>query len=283
MRAVACCPGTCGELFQGWPEGVSQLISCPVGLLSKVEISVSPGEGRFFVPDHMSKTERALKVALDLWGEAMDVSLRRESQLVGARGYASSTADILASLYCLAGCLGRPLSPEEATEIAVAVEPSDSLAWEGLVLMDHRKFSRHRYLGPVPDLMLAVFDPGGEVDTVSFNERVYSRPDRDYDRILADLEKGLHDRNWPLFAGAATESALANQSILRKDDLESILEAALSNGALGIVTAHSGTLSGAIFQKERLKGESLLWPPELGDPFYVPMVSGGVRLLEVEI
>lgn len=284
MRAVTCCPGTCGELFQGWPGGVCQLVSCPVGLWSRVEVSVVPGDGGIHISSSMSKTERALKAALELWGEKyVDVSISRDSQLVRSRGYASSTADILASLYGLAVCLGRPLPPEEATEIAVSVEPSDGLAWEGVVLMDHRGFSRYRQLGPVPDLFLGVFDPGGEVDTLEFNSKVSRPPLCDYDRILFDLEMGLSSGDWSRLGKASTESALANQSILFKGNLELIISSAFSNGALGIVTAHSGTVSGAIFLRDSLLNrKSFAWPPEIGEPFYVPMVPGGVRILEVE-
>lgn len=283
MRAVTCCPGTCGELFQGWPQGICQLVSCPIGLWSRLEVRAFPGDGRILVPDSMSKTERALKIALDLWDKSLDLFVSRETDLPGARGYASSTADILGVLYGLAACLGRVLTPEEATEIAVSVEPSDSLAWPGLVLMDHRRFSRHRYLGPVPNMTLALFDPGGEVDTVEFNDRSSGYPDLDYDRILWEFEAGLSRGDWAGMARASTDSALANQGVLPKSYLDRFIETSLSNGALGVVTAHSGTISGAIFMDCPGKIGAFLWPPELGEPRYVPMVSGGVRLLEVEL
>lgn len=284
MRAVALCPGTCGELFQGWLNGVCQLVSCPIGLWSRVELSVTPGEGRITLPRSMQKTGRALKIAMNLWGvRGFDVSLVRDSQLVGSRGYASSTADILASLYAMAACFDRFLSEEEATEIAISVEPSDGLAWRDLVLMDHRNFSCHRILGPAPDLVLAVFDPGGEVDTVEFNKKARPCTPSCHDRILFDMERGLVDGDWRRFARASTDSAIANQSVLFKEELDLMLSSSLANGALGIVTAHSGTVSGAIFLRDHLKHRGgLLWPPELGGPLYVPMVSGGVRLLEVE-
>lgn len=284
MRAIALCPGTCGELFQGWLDGVCQLVSCPIGLWSRVELSVSPGDGCIALPPSMQKTELALKIAMDMWRiGGFDVSLYRNSQLAGSRGYASSTADILASLYALAACFDLRLSEEEATEIAVSVEPSDGLAWSDLVLMDHRNFSIHRRLGPVPELILAVFDPGGEVDTVEFNKKVRPCTPSCHDRILSDLEKGLAQGDWRRFAKASTDSAMANQSVLFKGDLDLMLSSSFANGALGIVTAHSGTVSGAIFLRDHLKNRgAFFWPPELGEPFYVPMVSGGVRLLEVE-
>lgn len=284
MRAVVCCPGTCGELFQGWPGGLCQLISCPIDLWTRIEIILTPGEGRILLPPLMEKTEKALLSAIDLWKlRGLDISLSRSSQLPGGRGYASSTADILAALYGLALCVGRRLLPQEATELAVSVEPSDGLAWENLVLMDHRRFSRWQEVGPVPEFPVLLFDPGGEVDTISFNGKAVSSGGVDYDGILYKLKRGIVLGNWRMIGQSATESALASQTNLPKNGMETLIDSALSLGAIGVVTAHSGTISGVLFRPGGLpEWKGTLWPTDMGTPRMTRLIPGGVRIMEVE-
>ncbi len=68
----------------------------------------------------------------------IDVVVRKSKALPEARGYASSTADILATLFGLARTLQESISAKEATKLAISIEPTDSLAWEDLTLLSYR-------------------------------------------------------------------------------------------------------------------------------------------------
>ncbi|HPE65914.1 MAG TPA: hypothetical protein PK849_07020, partial [Synergistales bacterium] len=158
-RVVAAFPGTCGELFQGTLDGVQCLVSCPVDRTARLELILEEGEG-ISVPPEMSKTRRALELALARRPLAGALRVRRLEALPEGKGYASSTADILAALYGLANLSGTPLTPEDASRIALAVEPTDSIAWSGLALLDHREGRVMQFLGPPQTRREAAGDRG---------------------------------------------------------------------------------------------------------------------------
>lgn len=250
---TASCPGACGELFQGMAEGEYCLVSCPIDVRSVIRVESSRGEGLVFPPE-MSKTGRAAKAFLERRGGGF--TIERLKGLPEGRGYASSTADILAALACLARLDGIYLTPEEATAIALSIEPTDSLAWPGLALLDHRGGRVMEYLGPPPPMSVLVLDWGGAVDTEEFN-RKYSASD------LAPLSP-LHAEAFSLVRGGIEEgdpektgrgasmSARAWNGILEKPRLDECFALCTRLGGFGVCAAHSGTLTG------------ILLPPEAG-------------------
>jgi L-threonine kinase len=283
MRALVSCPGTCGELYQGWLGGICSLISCPIDRTTYMEVEVNPGTGDISVPEGMDKTGDVLGLASKLWRcRHLDVSVRSFRRLPVSRGYASSTADMISALYGLAVCIDRIVSPEEVTEMAVAIEPSDGIAWSDLVLLDHRSLSNYTVISEVPPLKVVLFDPEEEVDTVEFNRRVHPLEGVDYDGILHDLIGALMREDWIALGRAVTASARANQGVLFKPCLEELIEVALSDGALGVTVAHSGSICGVLYPPDvDLRWAELPWPDEVGSPRLAKMVPGGVHVLEV--
>jgi len=190
-----------------------------------------------------------------LGGMAWAGRLRLLSDLPRGRGYGSSTADIGATLYALGKALGRPIAPKQVARLAVGVEPSDSTIFPGLTLFDHREGRRHEDLGPAPPLAVVVIDPGGQVDTLTFNRMNH----RDTLRRLASqhreafglLREGLREGNCEAVGEAATLSACAHQDILYNPLLEPVLATAREVGALGVCRAHSGALLGLILDPDR--------------------------------
>jgi L-threonine kinase len=248
-------PGTCGELVQGTLDGVPCLVSCPMDLFAEVSVVARPGTGLVLAPPSMSKTHRAVSLAMESLGcTGADVHIHRHHALPEGKGYASSSADILAALFALSRLLGSPLSPEEATRLALAVEPTDSIAWEGLALLAHRDGQLMQPLGPPPELAVLVLDWGGFVDTLAFNSADYTgtlaRLAPLHKEAFAMLQAGIASADPVLVGQAATQSALAHQAILYKPQLESVLQLAKRAGALGVCVAHSGTLIGVLLHPE---------------------------------
>lgn len=249
-QARVAVPATCGELMQGSLDGVRCLVSCPIGCYSLAEVRLWPGPGRDTPPD-APKSARALQSGLlrlgrpDLGGE-----LRLLSPLPRGRGYGTSTADVGATLYALSQALERPFSPPEASQLAVEVEPSDSTLFPGLALFDHRESSFHRLLGSAPPLLVMVLDPGGEVDTLTFNRlnhrQALSSLAPQHREAFDLLQQGILRGDWSAFAEAATISARAHQAILPNPLLEPTLALGREVGALGVCRAHSGTLLGLL-------------------------------------
>ena len=290
ISAAASCPGTCGELFQGTAGGVYCLVSCPIDRFSAVEVAVSDGEG-LKVPEGMTKTLRAMEAFLR--GRPSTVkryTLERLEALPEGKGYASSTADILAALTCLSTLEEVPISPEEATAIALSVEPTDSTAWRGLALLDHREGRVMEFLGPAPSMAVLVLDRGGAVDTEAFNRRdmgPYLASRRAlHEESLALIRQGVEDGDPEMVGRGATLSAKASAELLGQAFLEECLELCGHLGGYGVCGAHSGTLFGILLPpeaKERReeiaqKTARLLTPGWRGE--LRSLISGGPRIDE---
>ncbi len=250
LLASVAVPATCGELVQGTLDGIPCLVSCPIDRYSTAEIHLKPTPG-WDMPCDAPKAVAALHAGLAyLGGATWAGQLRLLSDLPRGRGYGSSTADIGATLYALGQALGRSVVPEQVARLAVSVEPSDSTILPDLALFDHRRGRLHESLGPAPPLTVVVIDPGGEVDTLTFNRmnhrETLSRLAPQHREAFSLLREGLGEGNCEAVGEAATLSARAHQDILYNPLLEPVLAMAREVGAIGVCRAHSGTLLGLL-------------------------------------
>ncbi len=211
---------------------------------------------RWSLPADRPKAVCALHRALaERHAPAAGGTLAVHNPLPRGRGYASSTVDVAGTIYAVGQTLGTPFTPAEVARLATAVEPSDSIMFAGPTLLAHRNACFYRPLGPSPRLAVIVLDPGGCVDTLSFNRADHgsilkSLAPRHRD-LFAMLEAGLMECDPALVAQAATGSALAHQQILFSQLVESVYTWMGQAGALGICRAHSGTLVGLLCDPDR--------------------------------
>jgi len=243
-------PGACGELVQGTIDGVPFLVSCPIDRWSMVEVCLSD-DYVWQAPSDVPKAAAAVQAALHHFGcPHQGGYLRIRSTLPRSKGYASSTADVAGAIYALAAALDVAIVPRTVAQLAVGVEPSDSIMFPGLALVDHRTGRRFEMLGDAPPLALMVVDEGGTVDTLAFNRvdrrRVLEKLAPQHREALEILKRGLRNGDWAAVGYAATLSARAHQRILPKALLPTMLELCRNVGALGVCVAHSGTLLGLV-------------------------------------
>ena len=232
MRLTVKVPGSCGEFVQGMLNGEPFLITCPVNLFTTVTISDESDEqiGLGW------KAEAMLNKILEYLGsKTFDFGIALESELPIGKGMASSSADIAAVGKATALALGNDLKAEEIAGLAASIEPTDGVFYDGIVVMNPLNGQILSRINPQPGYKIAVFDFGGNVDTLDFKRRSNFN--------LAELPDRF-DLNM------ATASALANQEILPKPQLEDIIHLANSFGALGVTTAHTGTVIGVIFAED---------------------------------
>ena len=99
-----------------------------------------------------------------------------------------------------------------------------------------------------PRFWIAVFDTGGTVDTLAQHARRLPLPEHPWQDIFPLLHGDA-----ATVARAATQSARWHDAVLPKPDFAAFLAAARQSGALGLCTAHSGTVLGALFPPELTK------------------------------
>lgn len=251
MKAVVRCPGSCGELVQGTTAGMNFLVTCPVTVYSQVSVELAV-EGK--TNDQAgAKTMEAVRRTLEYLGLPwQNVHVRIESDLPLGKGMASSSADISAACLATALAAGSRIDLEAICDIAIGIEPTDGIFFPGITLIDHVTGKVRSPLGEPPAISLAIFDVGGEVDTIDFNHRsdlvlLNQAKESQVLGALQMVEKGLRTGDCGLIGQGATLSALANQTILFKPALEGIMALSRSFGAIGVNTAHSGTMIGVMF------------------------------------
>lgn len=249
-------PGTCGELVQGMIEGTAFHISCPIDIFSTVTVQVTDAIEEWVFSPQFPKAAAAVKAALDyLDAKGLGGQLSIDSPLPRGKGMASSTADVAGAIHALALALGRHVEYAEVARLALMIEPSDGSIFPDIALFDHRQGSVCETLGPPPPIDIVVLDCGGEVDTIAFNGQDRAETlARLQPRAVEALEaarRGLRTGDLALIGRAATLSAMANQEVIYKPQLDTVLRLADEIGALGVNVGHSGTVIGVLLDRSR--------------------------------
>ena len=254
-RGVAWAPGTCGELAQGELDGTTVMVTCPIDFGSTATVELADGTGCVDGPANAPKARRAVALTLDFLGRRnVDARLTLETSLPRAKGMASSTADVAAAIGATTAALRTSIDPRQQAKLALAVEPSDGVMLPGIALFDHRGGRMAQSLGQPPAMRVLSLEFADEVDTQAFNavdRRAELRSHASRFREALDLiTAGLaHGDPQPIGEGA-TLSSQANQDLLPKPQLASVLDLAQAAGALGVNVAHSGTVLGLLFPED---------------------------------
>ncbi len=241
--------GTFGELIQGQIGDQRFLVTCPINRYSVA---------RFFPYNH--STIYGSRVKLKAVAALLDLQKRLNgkggalylsSNIPTGKGMASSSADIVAACRAYAAAHQMVLNPATISDVATRVEPTDGVMYDQPVMYDHihghllQSFDEANYL-----LILGV-DTGGTVDTVAFHRSVdmpYTISEQEkLLRAIQMLGRGLRTRTSTLIGEATTLSARINQRRLLKPNLEKLIALARTYGGLGVVSAHSGTVMGILW------------------------------------
>lgn len=251
MAYVVSSPGSCGEFIQGYAEGSSFMVTCPIDRFSYA-FSGFDGRGEALPPKTLSAVEKTMAYL----GEEKRVPLKLKSHILKGKGMASSTADISAACQAAALACGRKLSEREIAAIALSIEPSDATFFKGVVQFDYREGRLIREMGLCPAMQILVYDCGGEVDTMLFNSRndlvdLQKSNEAEIKEALSLFKEGIRFQSLDLIGRAASMSSFANQKILYKKPLEDFYHLGLEQGGKGVICAHSGTVLGLILPMEK--------------------------------
>lgn len=250
MSVAVKVPGACGELVQGVIDGTPFLVTCPINMWSTATAFIKPNEAGTVLQEKAAYALQKLCAQLSI--DKKNITIRLSTQLLKSKGMSSSSADIAA--VCKAAALSQKkiLTEAQTARLAAGIEPTDGVFCRGIVKFNHITGEILAYLGDPPPLKILVFDCGGKVDTVVFNQRgelphLNEQKQCQVKKALALVEYGIKNKDVEAIGEGATISAVANQSILYKEDLADIIEIVKAYKGQGVNVAHSGTLIGAIF------------------------------------
>ncbi|NCO66748.1 MAG: GHMP kinase [Solirubrobacter sp.] len=300
MKTRVRMPGSCGELVQGALGEIDFHITCPINRYSDVRVS-GLKEGAVRVADYAGtaynsndanyanddvkydKTTSALRKALERIGTGYGAEVLVQSGLPRGKGMASSTADIAAAVAAVFEVHGRPIDPHEIAEIALSVEPTDGIIFDGIVAFDHLKGRMLQALGEAPPLEILALEPPKDLDTIRFNKDKARLKDTDklFVKEAFDMAvEGLASNNLRLIGSAASLSSILNQKLLYKPELDDVMAVCRTKGGLGVNVAHSGTVMGMLVEKgfgHRLFNKVSHYIPRSWDAYVVEVINGGIR------
>lgn len=286
MKFFVKVPGSCGELIQGRTQEGPFLVTCPIDLYSTVEVS-NVFHGTLGLG---SKAKQALANFKSAWG------MRLTSDLPQGKGMASSSADIAAVLAARQYAMTGQINARQILAQAVQIEPTDGIFLPGIVSMNPRTGKKLASYGTLPAWRISIFDTGGTVNTEAFYQRQKKLSTAAENlriwqgkQLLAWWEQGIQQKNLHLLGKAITQSALWNQKLLYKKNLEAFSQMAIRFGAFGVNVAHSGTVVGVFWpsdvsQQQLDQSVSCLQQKFSSFQFYrqVHLQSGGIFIQPAE-
>lgn len=281
-------PGSCGEWIQGRKNGKTFLLTCPVGLYATAEVRCLRGSA-----EKNALPPKAAAVVDLLCERAMvsvfpyDITL--SSTIPIGKGMASSTADCIAVAACVSRALGLSLSPQELGHIVSSIDPVDGVYLRGFALIEPATGHLYDTFSPIPNGYMAIVDSGGVIDTIELYEKSDAYTVEKSPEAISALSMIRRDFSLRTLGKGATMSSLAHQKYIVKPKLEALIEKSTSMGAVGVVTAHSGTVCGIVFEgvpsvHAACDVSTLLRDfPEYAYMGIVPIISGGIDIEEGEI
>lgn len=246
-------PGTCGEFLQGSINGQSFLVTCPINRYSyALSGATHPFSGESCILQPKAAKARQLVQQLCKQHNDTNPPVYIRSDIIQGKGMASSSADIAVSAMATALALNYKLSLKELEKICLRVEPTDASFYPGVTQFDYINGAISKHLGMCPPMKILVFDEGGSIDTILFNQQ-HDLPEKISEKeciIQESLElftKGLASHDINLIGQASTLSAFGNQRILYKPNLYDFHDIGHYYHSVGTIIAHSGTIMGLLF------------------------------------
>lgn len=249
MDVIKYYPGSIGEIIQGNVAGKDVLLSCPVNLFTKVRVFESHNPTS---KEKYPKCKKFMENMMKSWGygslcNTFDIEIKSEIPI--GKGFASSTADIMALYLSLIELFKKDYKEQEIMKQAIMIEPTDSIIFSEMTLFDYKNGDFKESIGNYMEFYVFVFEGPRIVDTIEFNQKIES-PLAFIDDLLPELKKAVKERNIYKLANISHQSIVRNHHRLHYDILPSIEKIIEKTDGLGIIGAHSGDFLGIIYEDE---------------------------------
>lgn len=225
-----------GEIIQGYFKEGYALVTLPCPLYW-TEAEFTPDDA-LIVPTNKPKVQQVL-TRLGIKGR---ISL--SSNIPEKWGLGSSTADMLAAIRA-----STKLSPEEEARVLASIEGTDPIMFSDAVLFETRTGEVLENFGKLPHMKIIGFNTDPEGMTTGNAGRPIENIEA-FEKLRSQLRSAIDENSARGVAEIATESAEYIQKVRPKKHWRTIRLLAEKHGALGIQVAHSGTVTGLIFEPD---------------------------------
>nr|WP_221630369.1 propanediol utilization protein [Listeria farberi] len=252
--------------MQGFILGGEKLISYPIDWYSEVTLSDKKGLNS----SGHTKAWHAFQLTCEYFGavkrELPKVSLQVKSTIPVAKGMASSTADIAATIGATAKWLNKSITEIEIAKLSLKLEPTDSTIFESLTLFDHLKGDVIQSSKWMPKLGVVVLEPLTILETATYRQDNHQAQLLENEQQLAKgldyFHQAVTQKSIRLLGKAASISAACNQTILPKPFWKEIQEVTENLDLVGVNVSHSGTVVGILYELEKTDPLEILFELE---------------------
>ena len=245
-----------GEISQGRiSKNKDFLITLPIDIWSTCELHCIENNSlnRSVINCNYEKSRLVAERMLEFidGDNKYEITVKFNSQIPVGKGLSSSTADMLATVRAFQEVFGIIISESFISNLFASIEPHDALHYYMCVVYDHRRGNLIRKLNYIPQYKILGIDGGGVVDTREYNNNLeFTQDDYSfYEITVADLTKAFELEDDEAIAKLATISTLRHFDKIKSPVIRDALTMLDNSRALGIVTAHSGTFVGLLFNK----------------------------------
>ena len=251
------CFASFGELAQGrLSNGSDFLITLPIDLWSICDLSCKPKDGPTTIKCKYEKsTAIAEKIVKDLdLQEGYEIEIKFLRGIPIGKGMSSSTADMISVYRAFQEVFGFIVTGEYLSKVFSKIEPHEGLMYKSCTAYDHRKgvlLNDYKY---VPQFEIVAVDGGGTLDTLEYNQNLTFSDEhiKKYDTLYSSFTQAFKNKDDKKIAELALEATKVQYERTGRSILKYALEEYENLGAIGVVSTHSGTCVGFVFESGAL-------------------------------
>jgi uncharacterized protein involved in propanediol utilization len=249
--------GSYGELLQGiFPDDDREfLVTLPIDRYAVAHFFPRESGGPLEVfPGWKTKSLQVASLLLRNRSRRIGGQLYLASEIPCGKGLSSSSADLVATARAIESYLKTRIPLDELCQSLSQIEPTDAVMFCESVTYCHVKGALFERLGTLPRVTILSLDEGGCMDTLECHRRgtsVLPERRREFGALLERLRSGFQRNALQEIAAVSTRSAYINQETNPKRHLERVHSICERTGGAGLVTTHSGTCLGILYDGAR--------------------------------
>ncbi|KAA8760595.1 kinase [Burkholderia pseudomallei] len=248
-----------GELLQGvlLEDDADFLVTLPIQKYSVSTFVPDPGSTEIVTqPSGKTKAAALAKVILGRYGHNVGGTFYIDCDIPIGKGLSSSSADLLATARAIEVYMGRELPLGELCRDMSGIEPTDGVMFAESVVYLQRKGVLWSRLGRLSGIQILSLDEGGTIDTLEYHRRARAHRHNaehrsEFNELLERIVAAFGTRDLDEIGRVSTRSAYINQKVNPKRHLASVHDVCQATRGLGLVTAHSGTCIGILYETGR--------------------------------